>query len=147
MADETKGKTGAAKKAPAKKAAPKKTPAKAPAKRAAAAKPAGDLRSEVRDFASARPEGWDHNDWLTFLDHLSSRGHDTTDQEQIGRMLERERLGIVLSQVRGLGPKRVDALVDRFDTLWSARRADVDDIAAVTGMTRPLAEKVRQALA
>lgn len=119
---------------------------KAPAKRARAAS-APDLRAELRSFASARPEGWGHDDWLTFLDHLASRGHDTTYHEEIGRQLERERLAVVLSQVSGLGPKRVDALVNRFDTLWSARHADADEIAAVGGMNRPLAEKVRQALA
>jgi hypothetical protein len=105
-----------------------------------------DLRGELRAFASARPAGWDHQDWMSFLDHLTERGHDTSNAEDIGRQLERERLAVVLGQVRGLGPKRSDALVGRFETLWSIRQADVDDLARVPGMNRPLAEQVRQAL-
>ena len=132
---------GAAKKT-ARKAATKKSAA--PRRRAGADAP--DLRTDMREFASARPEGWDHSDWLSFLDHLKERGHDTSSPDDIGRQLERERLAVVLSGVRGLGPKRVEGLVRRFDTLWSMRRADVDDIAAVPGMNRSLAEKVRQAM-
>jgi excinuclease UvrABC nuclease subunit len=48
--------------------------------------------------------------------------------------------------VQGMGPRRVDAVVQRYDTLWSARRADVDEIATLPGMNRSLAEKVRQAM-
>jgi len=44
------------------------------------------------------------------------------------------------------GPRRVQSLVERYDTLYSACRADVDEIAALPGMNRSLAEKVRQAL-
>src|SRR5687768_8777808 len=102
MAKSDPPKAGA--KAGAKKPAAK-AGAPAPArKRAGAAAPA-DLKSELRLFASARPGGWDHDDWMTFLDQLSSRGHDTSDPSDIGRQLERERLAVVLGQVRGLGPK------------------------------------------
>jgi hypothetical protein len=125
----------------AKKAAPAK---KAPGRRAA---PVADLRTELRSFAVARPSGWDHSDWMTFLEHLGGKGHDVSDAEGIGRQLERERLSVVLSQVQGLGPKRVDALVGRYETLWSLRHADADEIARLPGMNRAIAEKVRQALA
>ena len=133
---------GAAKKTVRKKTAARKSAA--PRGRAGADVP--DLRTDMREFASARPEGWDHSDWLSFLDHLKERGHDTSSPDDIGRQLERERLAVVLSGVRSLGPKRVEGLVGRFDTLWSMRRADVDEIAAVPGMNRSLAEKVRQAM-
>lgn len=136
-----------AKKGPAdaKAAAEKK---KAPvAKKPSARKTSGpDLRADLRAFASARPEGWGHEDWLSFLDHLKTRGHETGDDTQIGQLLERERLAVLLERIPGMGPRRVQALVERFETAWSAARADVDEVASLPGMNRVLAEKVRQAL-
>lgn len=140
-----------ARKAAAAKPATKK-PAKAPAKKGAKGgfvyKPKGpDLRADLRAFVQARPSGWGHDDWITFLDHLRERGHDTSDAEAIGLALERERLAATLERVQGMGPRRVQAVVERYDTLYSACRADVDELAALPGMNRSLAEKVRQALA
>ncbi|HEX6041806.1 helix-hairpin-helix domain-containing protein [Longimicrobium sp.] len=100
------------------------------------------LAVDLRAFAVARPGGWNHDDWVSFLEHLSTQGHDISDAEGIGRRLEQERLGVILSGVQGLGPKRVQSLVDQFGTLWSLRHAGADDVAAVSGMTRPLAERV-----
>jgi hypothetical protein len=115
--------------------------AAADAKRATA-----DLRSDLRAFAAGRPQGWDHKDWLAFLEHLRERGHETSDADAIGKALERERLAVVLETVQGMGPKRVDSLVERFQTLWSLRHAPVDAIATTPGMNLSLAEKVRQAI-
>lgn len=144
--------TPRARKAAAEKAADKK-PAK-PAKADGKAAPKGfvrrekgpDLKADLRAFVAARPGGWGHDDWIAFLDHLRERGHDTSDAEAIGAALERERLAAALETVQGMGPRRVVAVVERYDTLYSARRADVDEIAALPGMNRALAEKVRQAL-
>lgn len=105
------------------------------------------LEADLRAFASARPGGWSHDDWVAFLAHLAEQGHDTTDHTDIGARLERERLSVVLEGINGLGPKRVHALVDHFHTLWSARRAPSTEIAAVRGMTRPMAERVAEELA
>jgi hypothetical protein len=107
---------------------------------------APDLKADLREFVTARPGGWSHDDWLAFLDHLRERGHDTSDPEALGLALERERLASILERVPGMGPKRVSAVVDRYETVWSAARAQVDEIAALPGMNRALAEKVRQAL-
>ena len=141
-----------AKQAAAVKAAAKK-PATAPARRGKSTPqnfvytPKGpDLRADLRAFVQAQPSGWGHDDWIAFLDHLRERGHDTTDAESIGLALERERLAATLERIQGMGPRRVQAVVDRYDTLYSACRADVDEIAALPGMNRSLAEKVRQAL-
>jgi excinuclease UvrABC nuclease subunit len=41
---------------------------------------------------------------------------------------------------------RLSALVERFQTLWSMRHADPAAVAAIPGMTRPLAERVVQTL-
>lgn len=103
-----------------------------------------NLRADLREFASARPEGWNHDDWIGFLDHLRGRGHDISDSDQVGMSLERERLTVQLEQVPGMGPRRVEALVERFHTLYSLRHAGVDDLAEVPGMNRALAERVRQ---
>jgi hypothetical protein len=100
------------------------------------------LAADLRAFAVARPAGWGHDDWLSFLAHLGEQGHDVTDAEGIGARLERERLGVVLGTVQGLGPKRVDALVERFHNLWTLRQASPGDVAGVPGMTRPLAERL-----
>lgn len=137
-------------KKPAKPAAAK---AKAPKKKGSIADepfvhtPKGpDLREDLRLFIQAHPAGWGHADWLAFLDHLAERSHDTSDPEAIGRLLERERLWALCETVQGMGPRRIQALVDRYDTAWSAQQAGVDDIAILPGMNRSLAEKVRQTL-
>jgi hypothetical protein len=123
-------------------AAAGKGPGGAP-KPAAASKP--DLKADLRDFASGRPSGWNHDDWLGFLDHLQQRGHDTSDHEHVGRQLEQERLALALEGVDGLGPRRVQALVGRFGTLYSLRQAGVDELAQA-GLPRAQAEKVAQAI-
>jgi hypothetical protein len=105
-----------------------------------------DLREDLRAFVAAQPSGWGHEDWLAFLDHLGERGHDTSDPDAIGLLLERERLAALLERVQGMGPRRIQSVVERYDTIWSARHADVDEIAALPLMTRALAEKVRQSL-
>lgn len=140
----------------ARKAAAEKkaTPAKQPAATRAGSARRGfeprvkgpDLREDLRAFVTARPGGWGHEDWVTFLDHLAGRGHDVSNADSIGLQLERERLAAALEGVQGMGPRRIDAVVQRYDTLWSARNAGVDEIAALPGLNRSLAEKVRQAL-
>src|SRR3954451_18369756 len=115
-------------------AAPAPAGRKAPAKAAAKPKskppetgtfvhhPKGpDLRADLRAFVTARPAGWGHDDWVAFLDHLRERGHDTTDSDGLGLALERERLAAALELVQGIGPRRVETVVGRYDTLWSAR--------------------------
>ncbi|HWK88649.1 MAG TPA: helix-hairpin-helix domain-containing protein [Longimicrobium sp.] len=109
-------------------------------------KEALDLRADLRAFAEGRPSGWEHADWVAFLEHLAAKGHDTSDCEAIGRMLERERLAVVLEKIPGLGPRRVDALAERFETLWSIRHATAEAVAAVQGIPRALAERVVEAV-
>jgi Helix-hairpin-helix domain len=138
----------------ARKAAAAKPAAKKPAKKWVQDEKGGfvykregpDLRADLRAFVTARPSGWGHDDWIAFLDHLRERGHDTSNPESIGHALERERLAAMLERVQGMGPKRVSSVVDRYETVWSCARADADEIAALPGMNRALAEKVRQAV-
>jgi hypothetical protein len=105
------------------------------------------LQADLRAFAIARPAGWNHEDWMSFLGHLGEKGHDVSDHQAVGIRLERERLAVALEAIEGLGPKRVQSLVNRFQTMWSMRHAQAADVATVAGMTRPLAERVVQQMA
>jgi hypothetical protein len=157
-----KKKSAAPKKAAASKPATTSKPA-ATAKAGSDAKPAAskkaasgaagaqrgskpNMRSDLREFASTRPDGWSHDEWLGLLDSLRERGHDTSDTETIGRDLERERLSVTLERIPGLGPRKVDALVDRFGTLWSLRQANAEEIASVPTIPRNLAERIVEAV-
>lgn len=142
------------------KAATKKSPAKAATKTRSA--PAngrsdpqppktsggtkGNLKKDLRDFASARPEGWNHDDWLGFLESLQNRGHNIQDREAIGLALEKERLDLALSGVKGMGPQRRSALIEKYGTLWKLRHADVSEIAASANLPQSLAESVKAAV-
>lgn len=112
----------------------------------AAANPA-KLHRELRDFAAARPEGWDHRDWINFLESLQGRGFDIQDRDAIGVALERERLDLALSSVKGLGPQRRRALVDRFGHVWTLRNANPAEIAEVARVPLDLAAAARDAVA
>jgi len=48
----------------------------------------------------------------------------------------------ILADIEGMGEKRIRALHKAFGSLEALRDADVDAIAAVKGMTRPVAEKI-----
>jgi len=49
----------------------------------------------------------------------------------------------VLEEVPGVGPRRRKALLNRFGSVRALKDAPVEEIAAVRGMTRSLAEKVK----
>jgi hypothetical protein len=102
-----------------------------------------DLRKDLRDFASGRPQGWEHDDWLNFLEALQGRGHDIKDREAIGTALEKERLDLALTAVKGIGPQKRAALIERFGNVWTLRRAEADEIAKVGGLTPALIERIK----
>jgi hypothetical protein len=105
-----------------------------------------DLRKDLRDFASARPEGWGHEDWLAFLEDLQKRGHNVSDREAIGMALEKERLDLALGKVKGLNPQRRQSLVEKYGTLWGLRDADSDEIAASAQIPRDLVDRIKQGM-
>ncbi len=105
-----------------------------------------DLARDLDDFAAAQPGGWSHEDWMNFLEYLAQRGHDTSNPDAIGIDLERKRLALILGEVPGMGPKRVQNLVERYDTLWNLRQATVDELAEHKSLTRALAERVYEAV-
>jgi excinuclease ABC subunit C len=55
-------------------------------------------------------------------------------------------LGSALDDIPGVGPKRKRALLRQFGSLRGIREATVDQLAAVPGMTAPVAEALRRAL-
>ncbi len=106
------------------------------------------LEPELFRFAQEHPEGWSHDDWLAFLHLLSESGHDVTDSDGIGLALEHHRLALILKrmEIKGLGPKRIEALANRFGTLWNLMSATPEDLAGVPGIPRSLAEQVLDVL-
>jgi hypothetical protein len=105
-----------------------------------------DRDVELRRFVAEHPEGWDHDEWLKLLHYLRQQGHDVEDGEGIGRALERQRLMILLGQVRGVGLKRMQAITDRFPDVWSLRQAGVDGLAESANIPASLAERIQEVL-
>jgi excinuclease ABC subunit C len=57
-----------------------------------------------------------------------------------------QSLSSVLEEVPGIGPKRRRALLKRFGSLEAISRATLDDLAAVEGMNKTVAGRVKEAL-
>lgn len=103
---------------------------------------------ELKRFVDGHPEGWSHDEWLGLLHQLSQSGINTEDEASIGLALEKERLNRVLGnlEIKGLGPKRKEALVDRFRTLWGLMEASSEEIAQVPGIPRSMADQISDVL-
>ena len=106
------------------------------------------FHQHLRDFVRGHEHGWSHHDWLGLLAELSDAGVDTGDPDAIGAALEQERVILFLEgmNLKGLGPKRRDALVARFPRLWDLRNASVEEIGEVPSFHRELADAVRVAM-
>ena len=103
------------------------------------------MEQHLNAFIEAHPEGWDHVQWLGLLADLEENGFDVSDTAAIGYELENQRLAWELRrrEVPGLGPKRIDAVVEHFGTLWSLQHAEVEDFADIRkSVPGKLAEKV-----
>ena len=107
-----------------------------------------DFLRELRSFVMEHPQGWTHDEWLGFLYHLSKQGISTDDEDRIGAALERERLAHTLGKltIKGLGPKRREALATRFGTLYRLMEASPEEIAEVPGVPRSLADQISEVL-
>ena len=105
-----------------------------------------DLRSDARAFVRGRPGGWDHDEWLGFLEDLRQRGHNIEDREAIGSVLEKERLGAVLEKVPGIGAQRVRSIAERYGNVWRLKEANPDELAREAGIPRPLAERIVESI-
>jgi excinuclease UvrABC nuclease subunit len=98
----------------------------------------------LREFVAAHPDGWGHGEWEALLAELKSRKLDARDEVAIGAALERERLLATLERagVKGVGPKRRNALADRFGRLWELQHASASEVAEGAGLTAEQAEAV-----
>lgn len=98
-------------------------------------------------FVEAHPDGWSHEEWLGLLHDLRQHGV-SGDPGAIGDALERAHLEATLKRlgVKGLGPKRIEAIVDQFGRLYEARQARAEDFAALPTVPKALAEALEGAL-
>ncbi len=102
----------------------------------------------LRAFVAEHPQGWTHDDWLQLLRTLDAQGADVSDPEQVGYDLERRRLEVVLHdrKLKGLGPRRIDAIVERFGTLWNVSHAIAADFADIPTIPSGLAGDLEREL-
>lgn len=106
------------------------------------------LEQHLAAFLDAHPDGWSHAGWIALLESLEHAGLDVSDRNRIGMELEKARLQNMIERcgIRGMGPKRTAAIVDRFRTLWNLRHASVEDVAEIPTIHRALAERLLEAL-
>jgi hypothetical protein len=137
------GAGGAAKQARGARAS---SPATGRARQAASQAKQPDLRADARNFAAARPEGWNHDEWLGFLEGLRDRGHNIEDKEAIGSLLERERLSVILERVPGIGAQRVRAIADSYPNVYLLKAASPQELAQRAKVPLPLAERIKETI-
>lgn len=104
------------------------------------------IRIELADFVQAHPEGWGHEDWQGLLDGLRRRGFNVDDADSIGIALEKERVRSRLDGISGLGPKRLEALLERFPRIWDLQSASMEELASVPSIPRSVAQTLHQTL-
>jgi excinuclease ABC subunit C len=81
--------------------------------------------------------------------HLVQRIRDEAHRFALGyhrKVRSRESMRSALDDVAGIGPKRKKALLRKFGSVKAIREASIDEIAAVTGMTHALAQKLKESL-
>ena len=105
-----------------------------------------DLRANARRFVSTRPQGWNHDEWLSFLEDLRQRGHNVEDRDAVGDLLERERLAVILEKVPGIGAQRVRAISQQYSNVWRLKDASADELARDAKIPRPLAERILESV-
>lgn len=62
------------------------------------------------------------------------------------KLSRKETLAASLEAIPGIGPKRRRALMERFGSLEALRKAEVDEIASIPGITRSLALRIKEFL-
>jgi hypothetical protein len=106
------------------------------------------MTDRLDTFIEAHPDGWTHQDWLDLLGALKQEGVDVREPEKVGLELERRRVARMLAslEVPGLGPKRIQTLVDTFTTAWNLQRATAADLAEPRTIPQAVADRVFDAL-
>jgi excinuclease ABC subunit C len=62
------------------------------------------------------------------------------------KLRNKATLASPLDEVPGIGPRRKRALLKAFGSLDAIRNASVEELAAIDGMTRPVAEDIKKIL-
>lgn len=78
---------------------------------------------------------------LHLIQHIRDEAHRFAITYHRKRLVKRNLVS-VLDHLEGMGPKRRAALWKRFGSLDAMREASIDDLAAVDGMNRVVAERV-----
>ncbi len=81
--------------------------------------------------------------------YLLQRIRDEAHRFAIGyhrQLRTKKSLASMLEEVPGIGPKRRQALLQHFGSIEAIRRANIEELAAVKGMTRKAAESVKEYL-
>ncbi|MGE5554001.1 MAG: excinuclease ABC subunit UvrC [Betaproteobacteria bacterium] len=82
---------------------------------------------------------------LHLVQHLRDEAHRFAVSYH-RRLREKRSRGSVLDEVAGVGPRRKRELLRRFGSVAGLRRAGIDELASVPGITRALAEEIWRAL-
>jgi len=103
---------------------------------------------EIRNFVHDHFDGWGHEDWLSLLHRLGQEGHDVSDPDAIGLVLEQERIRQTLKEckVKGLGPKRIDSVANAFGTLNDLRQVPGPELAHRVGIPSKVAQDLIDSL-
>lgn len=81
--------------------------------------------------------------------HLLQRVRDEAHRFALGyhqRLRHKKGTASALDSIPGIGPKRKKALIKRFGSVHGIKEAPIDELAAVAGITRKLAEKIKEYL-
>jgi len=81
--------------------------------------------------------------------HLLQRVRDEAHRFALGyhqRLRHKKGIASVLDSIPGIGPKRKKTLIKKFGSVHGIKEASIDELAAVEGITRKLAEKVKEYL-
>lgn len=81
--------------------------------------------------------------------HLLQRIRDEAHRFALGyhqRLRSKKGTASALDSIPGIGPKRKKALIKRFGSVHDIKEAPIDELAAVAGITRKLAEKIKEYL-
>ena len=81
--------------------------------------------------------------------YLVQRVRDESHRFALGyhhRLRRTQALGSALDDVPGIGPRRKRALLKRFGSVAAIREADIAELASVAGMSRGLAQRVKERL-
>lgn len=99
---------------------------------------------EIRTFVEKHPHGWSHDEWLGLLHHMGEEGIDVSDPDRIGSAVERERVRLTLRNtgVKGIGPKRMEAIVAAYPSVFELTSSDGDQLAGRSGIPRKLAGEI-----